>query len=114
MEKNIQIAMPLPMDAIADFCKKWGIVKLSVFGSILRDDFRPDSDVDFLAEFDSSRRYTFSTYFDMDDELEHIVGRKVDLLNAKVLASSKNPYRYSLIFGSAVELIHAPSNQATE
>jgi predicted nucleotidyltransferase len=108
MNKNINLAMPLPMDAIADFCKKWGIVKLSVFGSILRDDFRADSDVDFLAEFAPGAKRGFISEFEMEEELENIVGRKVDLLDSKLLSKSQNPYKKSLIFGSAEELIHAP------
>jgi uncharacterized protein len=107
MDKNLQLAMPLPMDAIANFCKKWGIVKLSVFGSILRDDFRPDSDVDFLAEFDPSRRYTFSNRFDMEVELGKLLGRRVDIVSEANIRRSPNWIRKEAILSTAECIIHA-------
>ena len=51
--------MILPMDLIAEFCERWKIQELSIFGSFLRDDFRPDSDLDFLYRFADRRRLEF-------------------------------------------------------
>ncbi len=107
MNQPIQLAMPLPMDELAAFCEKWRIVKLSVFGSILRDDFRPDSDVDFLAEFEEGAKRDFRKEFDMEEELESIVGRRVDILDARLVRGSSNPYRRQEIFGTAESLIDA-------
>jgi len=66
-------------DQIKDFCKKHGIQKLSFFGSVLRDDFGPDSDVDVLVEFVPGTRVGFIRLAGMEQELGALIGRKVDL-----------------------------------
>lgn len=68
----------IPKDRIADFCRRNHIHQLSIFGSALRGDFAPDSDVDVLVEFQIGYEPGFS-FFDMQDELSKIFGRKVDL-----------------------------------
>lgn len=68
----------IPKDKIAGFCRKHRIRRLSLFGSILRDDFGPDSDIDVLVEFEPGARTGFA-FFGMQDELSQILGRKVDL-----------------------------------
>ena len=68
----------IPQDRLAAFCRANGIRKLAIFGSILRDDFRPDSDVDVLVEFLPSIRVGLA-FIRMQDELSAILGRKVDL-----------------------------------
>jgi hypothetical protein len=65
-------------ERIAAFCRRHRIQRLALFGSVLRDDFGPDSDVDVLVEFEPGAR-TGLAFFDMQDELSGIVGRKVDL-----------------------------------
>jgi predicted nucleotidyltransferase len=68
----------IPMDRIEEFCRRHRIRRLALFGSILRDDFRPESDVDVLVEFGPGARTGFA-FFGMQDELSEILGRKVDL-----------------------------------
>jgi len=68
----------LDREKIADFCRRHRIRRLAIFGSILRDDFRHDSDLDVLVEFEPGAR-TGLAFFDMQDELSAIVGWKVDL-----------------------------------
>ncbi len=68
----------MPKDKIAGFCRRHHIRRLSVFGSALRDDFSPDSDVDVLVEFEAGNEPGFA-FFDMQDELSELLGRKVDL-----------------------------------
>jgi uncharacterized protein len=68
----------IPYDKIAEFCKKNHIRKLSLFGSVLRDDFTENSDVDVLVEFEEGKTPGFR-FFVMDEELSEILGRKVDL-----------------------------------
>ncbi|MHB9130996.1 MAG: nucleotidyltransferase family protein [Armatimonadota bacterium] len=64
---------------IADFCRKNHIVKLALFGSVLRDDFRQDSDIDVLVWFAPGQRVTLFDMVDMEEELSQLLGRKVDL-----------------------------------
>jgi hypothetical protein len=75
---------------IAAFCQKWNIVEFSVFGSVLRDDFRPDSDVDVLVTFGPGGGITFDNRVDMLDELKAIFGREIDLVEKKAIS---NPFR---------------------
>jgi len=69
----------LPKDRIAEFCKKNRIRRLSLFGSALREDFGPDSDIDILVEFEPGTRIGLIRLSGLEIELGKIVGRKVDL-----------------------------------
>jgi predicted nucleotidyltransferase len=71
-------SVEIPRDRIVDFCRRHHIRKLSLFGSVLRDDFRPDSDIDVLVEFEPGRTPGLA-FFGMQDELGEILGHKVDL-----------------------------------
>ncbi len=64
---------------IAAFCERHHIRKLAQFGSVLRDDFRPDSDVDVLVEFAPNTRVSLFDMVDLEQELSEVVGRRVDL-----------------------------------
>ena len=78
MKKKARIE--LPQDKIASFCKKHHIRKLSLFGSVLRDDLGPGSDIDILVEFEPGKVPSFFRLFDMEEELSAILGgRKVDI-----------------------------------
>ncbi len=91
---------------IRAFCSRWNIRELSVFGSVLRDDFRPDSDVDFLADFDEDDGWDLIDEVHMRQELERIVGRKVDLLTRYALDTDCSAsFRESVL--ARVERIHA-------
>jgi len=75
----------IPKDQIADFCQRNHIRKLSLFGSVLREDFRPDSDVDVLYEFEPGHAVGWDIV-DLEEELSRLFGgRKIDLINAKYL-----------------------------
>lgn len=69
----------LDQAAVEAFCRKHGLRKLSLFGSVLRDDFRPDSDVDVLVEFRQGVRAGYLTMTAMERELSQLLGRRVDL-----------------------------------
>lgn len=71
-------ALHIPDEALCDFCRRHHIRKLSIFGSALRPDFRPDSDVDVLVEFLPEHTPGLA-FFDMEAELSEMLGRKVDL-----------------------------------
>ena len=82
-------------DAIREFCVRWRLVRLSAFGSVLRDDFRPDSDIDILIERSSETPVGFAEKLAMIDELESILERPVDLVYRSGLV---NPYmRYQIL-----------------
>ena len=68
----------VPLERIADFCRRHHIRRLALFGSVLRDDFTPDSDVDVLVEFEPGKTPGFA-FAGMQDELSTLLGRRVDL-----------------------------------
>jgi uncharacterized protein len=72
-------ALDIPQDKLADFCRRHGVRRLSLFGSILRDDFRPESDVDVLVEFPSGETPSLLDLGGMLMELRDMLGREVDL-----------------------------------
>jgi predicted nucleotidyltransferase len=74
-----QSKISIPKDKIADFCKQNRVRRLSLFGSILREDFGPNSDVDILVEFEPDARIGLICLSGLEIELSKIVGRKVDL-----------------------------------
>ena len=79
MPATRQLAIPIPHEEIAAFCRRWGIRKLAFFGSVVRDDFGPDSDVDVLVEF-RDRTPGMKFFWDMPNELSQILGgRQVDV-----------------------------------
>jgi predicted nucleotidyltransferase len=86
----IHPSLNLPRDKIANFCQRRRIKSLSVFGSATREDFRPDSDVDFLVEFEENTNIGLFEMVEMRDELSTLLDRPVDLVTSSVL---NNPYR---------------------
>ena len=101
-------AIPLPMDKLEAFCAKWKITELAVFGSVLRDDFRPDSDVDFLATFARDAQWSLFHLVDIKEELEVMMGRPADLVDRRGVERSKNYIRRRGILASA-EIIFVAS-----
>ena len=77
-------------DALDSFCRKWRIRELSLFGSILRDDFGPESDIDVLVTFDPEAPWSLWDLIDMQEDLQSLVGRPVDLIEKEAL---RNPFR---------------------
>ncbi|MBI5668290.1 MAG: nucleotidyltransferase family protein [Chloroflexi bacterium] len=91
---------------IKAFCQRWGISELALFGSVLRDDFSPDSDVDVLVTFKPGREPRFADLLKMEAELEMIFGRKVDLGEREVIEKDPNYVRRKAILKSA-QVIYA-------
>ena len=82
-----ELAIPIPHEEIAAFCRKWGIKRLSFFGSIVRDDFDPErSDVDVLVELRPDTKARGLAFFGAEIELSKIFARKVDLLQPTELS----------------------------
>lgn len=109
---NIQTVyqrLNLTPKALADFCERWQIAELAVFGSVLRKDFRTagdnPSDIDFLYVSEPEARYGFR-FFDMQTELAQLLGREIDLVSKRGVQNSLNPLRRKTILKSA-QVIYA-------
>ncbi len=89
----MSIRIPLDQEKIREFRGRWGVSELALFGSVLRDDFRPDSDVDVLVRFSPGTRRSFADLEDMQDELRRILGRDVDLVERELIERSENYIR---------------------
>lgn len=95
--------MAINMEQIEAFCRKWKVKEFSLFGSVLRDDFRPDSDVDALVDLLPDNGLDLFDWVDMIEELKEIFGRDVDLVDK---AAIENPYRRHIILKSR-EVVYA-------
>ncbi|MBL8131864.1 MAG: nucleotidyltransferase family protein [Anaerolineae bacterium] len=89
---NVQTAVPIPYDALRGFCERHHIVRLWLFGSVLRDDFRADSDIDVLVQFDPNAVPGWEFYGAWTSELEAILGHPVDLGTPDSLRSWIKPH----------------------
>lgn len=87
--------------AIADFCERWRVTELALFGSAIRPDFGPESDIDVLVSFDSGARPTLFDIVRMQDELGSLFDRKVDLVTRAAVEASRNYIRRKAILDSA-------------
>jgi len=86
---------------IKAFCQRWKIQELALFGSALRDDFGPDSDIDLLVSFDSDADWSLLEHVQMQLELQELLGRSVDLVNKRALKQSENWIRRDEILRTA-------------
>lgn len=102
--KEIYIRLNVTPKQLADFCEKWQLLELSLFGSVLRDDFRAEgddpSDIDVLYVNAPEVRYGFA-FFDLKEELEHLFSRKVDFVSKQGIQNSRNGLRRKSILESA-------------
>ncbi len=105
MNAHIQILQ----DEITTFSKRWQVTELALFGSVLRDDFGPESDVDVLARFEEEARHTLFDLDRMEEELTTIFGRKVDLVSWRGVEQSQNYIRRKAILQSTETIYAAPS-----
>lgn len=90
----------IPRDALAAFCRRHCIHRLALFGSVLRDDFRAESDVDVLVEFEPEQQYTYFTLAQIETDLSSLLGRTVDLHVSKSL----HPFLRDKVLGQAEAL----------
>lgn len=96
------VKIPLPDLEIEELCRRWRVAELALFGSVLRDDFRLDSDVDVLVTFEPGAHWSLFDMVRMQKELESVLGRKVDLVERKAVEQSENYIRRKRILGSLV------------
>jgi predicted nucleotidyltransferase len=80
-----RLRFDIPQDRLNAFCRTHRVRRLSVFGSALREDFRPDSDVDILVSFEEGAHHSLFDLVTMQDELEALLGRKVDLVEREAV-----------------------------
>jgi len=99
--------IPIPREEVEKFCRKWRITEFSLFGSVLRDDFREDSDVDVLVTFAADTHWTLFDLVHMEDELKVVFGRKVDLVIRESVERSENPIRRKAILSTAQRIYAA-------
>jgi hypothetical protein len=85
---------------IEKFCKAWNVRELQVFGSVLRNDFRPDSDIDIIVDFPPGSVHTLIQLAQMEEELEHIFNRRIDLITRQAIEQSRNYIRKKTILSS--------------
>lgn len=97
------IQVDLPHEELKHFCEKWKVCEFSLFGSVLREDFRPESDLDVLVSFEDNARIGLWDMAQMVLELESMFGRKVDLIEKEGLC---NPYRKEAILAQR-EIVYA-------
>jgi hypothetical protein len=101
----MKIKLELDQEKIAEFCRRWKITELAFFGSVLREDFGPESDVDVLVTFSTDAHWSLFDKMHMQDELAEMFGREVDLVSRRAIERSRNWLRREAIL-SSLEVIH--------
>ena len=94
-------------ERIADFCRRWKISRLAIFGSAVRGELRDDSDIDMLVTFRSDADWTMFDHFTMEEELSRLLSREVDLINVRAIEENPNPISRQEILNSAMQIYAA-------
>jgi uncharacterized protein len=104
LSSQVSLNINLPIAEIARFCDRWQIIEFALFGSVLREDFRSDSDIDVLYVFAQDANHSLFDLVDIQDELQTIFGRKVDLISRKGIEASRNYLRKREILSTAITI----------
>ena len=107
-EVKIMSHIEIPIECIAELCDRWQITEFALFGSVLRDDFRPDSDIDVLVSFAPTAQRGLTETLQIRDELEALFGRPVDLLVKAAIERSDNGLRRQNILNAARVVYRSP------
>lgn len=86
---------------LTDFCQRWQVAELSLFGSVLREDFSPDSDIDMLISYTPGAGKGLLARVRIKDELQMLCGREIDVMTKQSIEQSRNEMRRQEILGSA-------------
>lgn len=97
----MHVHIPIDQHQITAFCQRWKITEFALFGSVLREDFRPDSDVDTLVTFAADADWSLFDHIEMEDELSAVLGRKVDIVSRRAIERSENWIRREAILSTA-------------
>ncbi|MBE9040607.1 nucleotidyltransferase family protein [Oscillatoriales cyanobacterium LEGE 11467] len=89
---------------LQDFCQRWQIIELACFGSVVRDDFRSDSDIDLLVTWKPNSHWTLLDFAQMQFDLEALLERPVDLVSKRAIEHSDNPLRRRAILDTAIPI----------
>jgi uncharacterized protein len=95
------VQIDIPHEKLARFCRRWKIAELALFGSVLRDDFSTDSDVDVLVVFESGAHWSLLDVIQAEQELSELLGRPADLVEKPVIEQSENWIRRREILATA-------------
>jgi uncharacterized protein len=106
MHMTVEEKLRVSKETIAEFSRKWKITEFALFGSVLREDFRSDSDVDVLVTFSPDSDWGVEHLLDMKEELEALFGRAVDLVEKRLVEESRNYIRRKHIL-SHMEAVYA-------
>jgi len=97
----------IPMNRVIDFCQRWHIIELALFGSALREDFGPESDLDLLVTFTPDTKWGLLDHLRMEQELTALSGRKIDLITKDAVERSHNRLLRQAILSTA-EVLYGP------
>ena len=97
----------ISLEKIVEFCRRWKISRLAVFGSAVQGKLRADSDIDLLATFAPDADWSMFDHYRMEDELVKLLGREVDLVSKEAIEENPNPIFRRQILGSAREIYAA-------
>ena len=89
----MEIQVVIPYQQIEKFCRRWNIIRLELFGSAIRDDFSNESDIDLLVEYDPTFHRTLADMEQMQQEIETVFHRPVDLVVRQAIENSPNPFK---------------------
>jgi hypothetical protein len=95
------VAIAIPENRLMDFCRRWKVAEMAIFGSALREDFGPDSDIDILVSFNADARWGLFDLVRMEEELTALLGRPVDLVARLAVEQSENYIRRKSILENA-------------
>jgi len=98
--------LAIPEHRLTDYCRRWKVAEMAIFGSALRQDFGPDSDIDILVSFNADARWGLFDLVKMEEELAALLGRPVDLVPRQAVEQSENYIRRESILGNS-EVVYA-------
>ena len=98
---TVSDTLQIPAHSLVEFGQRWRVTELALFGSVLRDDFGPESDVDILISFARDAKWHLFDLARMEEELETLLGRKIDLIERRAVEQSENYIRQRHILSTA-------------
>ena len=107
LDDQLRARLNITDEQLAAFCQKWKIVEFALFGSVLTDEFRPDSDVDVMVTFADDALWSLFDIVGMEDELSAVLKRKVEFAEKSAVEKSRNKYRRASILNSVRQIYAA-------